>query len=353
MNRVGSILRKLFRAPLIAIVPLLGVGLLFFAAPARAGVPFRSIVMSDSRAGATSSYTLSFTLSAPETLGSIQLLFCANSPLLTDPCTPPAGFDVSGAVLASQSGETGFSVYAPGTNANTLVLGRPSAASPAGSSSYVLDNIVNPSTSGSFYARLQTFASSDASGVENEHGGIALSLTDAVQITTTVPPYLLFCGGVTIGGFDCNNASGSYINFGTVTASGTSSATSQLLSATNAASGYAITVFGSTMTSGNNVIGAINAPDVSRPGTAQFGMNLVANTTPLVGSNPQGGGTGTPTANYDTANFYKYTSGDTLATNSSVDDFRKFTVSYIINIPVGQPVGVYAATLTYVCLANF
>jgi len=174
-----------------------------------------------------------------------------------------------------------------------------------------------------------------------------------VQISTTVPPYLLFCGGVVIGGFDCAAASGSYINFGNLASSSTASATSQLLSATNAASGFAITVFGSTMTSGNNIINALNTRDVSRTGVPQFGMNLVANLTPAVGNDPQGAGTAAPTANYGLADFFKFTSGDTIATTASVDDFRKLTASYVINIPVGQPIGVYSTTLTYVCLANF
>lgn len=353
MNRVGSELRNSPLARLLIVALLIVVGLLYFAWPTTAAVVPRSILISDSRPSVAASYTLAFTLSAPETLGSIKLQFCANSPLFNDPCVAPSGFDVSSATLASQSGETGFSIYAPGTNANTIVLSRTPSASPGGSVIYVLDNVMNPSAVGSFFGRLQTFPTNDASGAENEHGGIAMSLSDTVQISTTVPPYLLFCGGVVIGGFDCANASGNYIDFGNLTSSSTASATSQLLTATNAASGFGVTVFGQTMTSGNNIINPLDARDVSRQGVSQFGMNLVANATPSVGSNPQGTGTGTPTTNYGLPDLFKFTSGDTIATASSVDDFRKFTVSYVINITNGQPVGVYSTTLTYVCLANF
>jgi len=353
MNRVGSTLRNSPLVRLLIVALLVSVGLLYFARPSIAAVVPRSILISDSRPSVAASYTLAFTLSSPETLGSIKLEFCANSPLLSEPCTTPSGFNISSATIASQSGETGFTIYGPGTTAGTIVLSRVPSAAPSGSVIYAFDNVLNPDTVGSFYGRLQTFASNDASGPENEHGGIALSLDDSVQISTEVPPYLLFCGGVTIGGFDCNNASGNYINFGNLNAGSTASATSQLLSATNAANGLNITVSGSSMTSGNNVINATAVSDASRPGTQQFGLNLVANATPLVGSNPQGPGTTSPTASYGSSDLFKFVSGDTLASTSGVDDFRKLTVSYIINIPTGQPIGVYATTLTYICLANF
>jgi hypothetical protein len=180
-----------------------------------------------------------------------------------------------------------------------------------------------------------------------------MSINDAIQITTTVPPYLLFCSGVTIGGFDCAAASGDYINFGNLASSSTGSAQSQLLTATNAGSGFAITVNGSTMTSGNNIIDGMNTRDVSRPGVSQFGINLVANQTPSVGEDPQGTGAAAPTANYSLANFFKFTPGDTIATATTSDEYRKFTASYILNIPNGQTPGVYVTTLTYICLANF
>jgi len=309
--------------------------------------------MSDTQASAVASYTLSFNLSAAETLGSIKLEFCSNDPIIGDVCILPAGFDMSTVTLSSQSGETGFSIYGAGTNTNTVVLGRPGSLTTAATLSYTLNGVVNPSSTGSFYARLQTYASSDASGAENDHGGIALSINSAIQVTTEVPPYLLFCGAVTIGGLDCNNASGDYINFGNLTTGGTASASSQLLTATNAVSGFTIIVAGSTMTSGNNTIAPIDPQDVSRPGLAQFGLNLVANTAPSVGSNPTGPGAATPSATYGQQNFFRFVSDAMVASAMSADDLRKLTVSYIINIPVSQPVGVYATTLTYVCLANF
>ncbi len=87
--------------------------------------------MSDSGAGATAKYILSFTIPASETLGSVELQFCSNDPIIGDSCSVPSGFDISGATLSSQSGETGFSILSSGTNANTIVITRPASLAAA------------------------------------------------------------------------------------------------------------------------------------------------------------------------------------------------------------------------------
>ena len=126
-----------------------------------------------------------------------------------------------------------------------------------------------------------------------------------------------------------------------------------MLLATNAQSGYNVQVYGSTLTSGNYLINAIPSPDVSRPGTSQFGMNLVANQTPAVGSDPQGPGSASVDAGYNQPNFFQFISGSTLASSPTGDNYRQFTLSYVVNTPSNQQVGVYVATLTFVSLANF
>jgi hypothetical protein len=341
-------------ARLIVIVPLILVGLFYFPHAYGDVLPSRSLSLSDARVNVTAEYTLGMTVPSPEMLGSIKLQFCANDPLFSDPCVAPAGFDISGATLSNQTGTTGFTVLASGTNANTLVLSRtPSAIAMATASSFTLQGVVNPSSQGAYYGRLQTFASNDANGPENDHGGLAFSIVSPVQISTTVPPYLLFCAGITIDGLDCGTASGDYINFGNFSDAATSSAQSQMVLATNAQFGYAVHMLGSTMTSGNNVINPMTIRDVSKPGTGQFGLNLTANQTPLVGSAPEGAGSAVSTADYDVPNWYKFNSGDTLLTTSNADSYRKFTVSYVVNVPKDQTPGVYVATLTYICLANF
>lgn len=314
----------------------------------------RSIVLSDSRAtitGVTHEVTLRVVTAG--IIGSIVIEYCSNSPLEEDPCTPPTGFDASGATLTSQSGETGFSVYGPGTTANRVVLTRPPVLAPFGSvATYELGNMTNPTNNGPLYGRLYTYATSDASGTETDNGGLAMMILTAPTVSAEVPPFLLFCLGESIAAFDCNSATEPFSDVGILGPLVTGAAQSQLVVATNAENGYTMWVLGGTMTSGNNTLPAM-AGGPSQQGISQFGINLRANAAPIVGQDVTGPGVATITPAYNVPNQFRYQSGDALATTGAPDDYRKYTVSYIVNVAAGQPGGVYATTLTYVALANF
>jgi len=255
-------------------------------------------------------------------------------------------------VLAAQSGPSGF-IIRPGATSNHLILSRIPSTAPPGAASYTFQQVTNPSSPGSYFVRLQTFASTDASGSSIYEGGGVFATTNSISITATVPPYLTFCTGITIQNFNCANATGDYIDFGELSSKRTSKGTSQMLAATNAQSGYDLTIEGTTMTSGSHEISALASPDVSRPGTSQFGMNLTVNSTPAVGAPPSGPGTAFPVANYSVADTYRLINGETLATINAPDDVRVFTASYIANVPPSQAPGIYVTTITYICLANF
>jgi hypothetical protein len=317
-----------------------------------AQLPFRSMQLSDDEASVSANYFLKFFSSSPGTLGSIEIQFCSNSAQVADPCTPPVGFDDSAATLTNQAGAIGFSISNASTT-NELILTRPPAFATAGFVDYEFSGVTNPSSSGSYYIRVQTFASNDASGPATDYGAMAIAILNGISISTEVPPYLIFCTGVTITGFNCANAVGDFIDFGELSFTKASSASSQMLIATNAQSGYGITVDGPTMASGTNVINGLTTGDVSRPGTGQFGFNLRANSTPQGGSDPSGLGTGTPTPAYDQPNVFQLNSGDLIATNPVPDNLREFTADYIVNVPPAQAPGIYVTTLTYIALATF
>jgi hypothetical protein len=308
--------------------------------------------LSSSEVGDISNYLLRFHLSTSGNLGSIDIQFCANDPLIGDPCTVPGGFDAGATVLASQTGPTGFSISGAST-VNDIILTRPTSFAPASAASYEFTGITNPSAPGSYYVRVQTFPNSLAIGTASDYGGIAIAFLNQVAISAEVPPFLMFCTGLTIPGFNCANAAGDFIDFGELSSGRASSGSSKMLVATNAGSGYNITVDGPTMASGVNVINGLTTNDVSRPGIGQFGFNLRANTTPPDGSNPTGPGTGNPTAPYNQPNFYRLNSGDVIVTNAGPEDLREFTSSYIVNVPASQAPGIYVTTLTYIALATF
>jgi hypothetical protein len=343
--------RRLLTISILVSLLILGVRPLLFHSYADK-LPNRSLRLDDPRQGVTTDYHFTFDTITPSSIGSMRFQFCSDTPLVEYPCTDPIGFDASNAVLIGQTGDSGFSV-ATNTGTNEIFLTRAAAMTSAGTSSYDLSGITNPTANGSYFVRIQTYPTADGSGPSTDGSGLAFVINDAIQLSTYVPPYLLICTGVTIDGYDCATASGDYVNFGELSSSATKSAKSQMVVATNAGSGYSVWADGTTMTAGNDTIPAITGSDVSRPGTSQFGLNLAANTSPGIGENASGPGAATVSANYDVPDRYRFVPGEQLAAAPSVSDYRKFTVSYIINISKDQPPGLYASTMTYVGLANF
>ena len=312
----------------------------------------RRLQISNALPGATNvNYDVSFAVATPGTLGSIEIQFCSNSPLLSEPCTPPTGFDASSALLTAQSGATGF-VISPLSNANNIILTRTPSAVGAVNANYTFTQINNPSTAGAYYAKILTYPTDDATGSYTDGGGLAFSIQDGFPVSAEVPPYLIFCSGVTVTGFDCNTAQGNAINLGQLNAVSASTAQSQMVIATNAESGYVVTVSGTTMTSGNNILPAMQVA-TSQPGVSQFGLNLRANTNPPIGQDPQGPGTGGARPDYSQVNRFTFNSGQQVAFGNGVQDYRKYTASYVVNTSASQPPGIYATTLTYICLATF
>lgn len=316
------------------------------------GFKNRSWQLLNSSPGATTDYTTTFTISTLSTIGSLSILLCSNTPVQDDTCTLPAGLDVTNAQLSYQSGITDFTLFVAATN--ELILSRtPSLITPPLTVTLTFHNIINPSSAGPYYVRLAGYSSTNATGSSVDYGGLAFSITSNVQINSVVPPYLTFCSGLFISGFSCASASGDYINFGVLSSSHSSQASSQLLVATNAPNGYVMQVYGITMTSGNNTIAAMTNDATSQPGISQFGINLRSNAVPVIGSNPTGPGTGEPLAAYNQPDHYQFVSNDTIADSLNSDDYRKYTVSYIVNSSNSQPPGIYVSTLTYVCAGSF
>jgi hypothetical protein len=330
----------------------LGILYAVFGSASGAQLGSRTLILRDNDVSVNTTYQVGFNTVTPGPLGSIVIEFCSNDPYPGTSCTAPTGFDVSNAQLIEQTGITDF-VIDGSTTANSIVLSRTSTPTTPGAVSYRFEGVINPDTQGTYYARILTYATEDATGPSSDYGGLAFAILNNLAITAEVPPYLIFCSAVTIANLDCGTSSGTTIDFGEFSSTRASSGSSQLLAATNAKDGYSITVGGTTMTSGNNIISNLETADVSRPGVAQFGLNLKANTTPAVGAEPVGPGVGAPNPNYAQPNFYKFTSGEIIVSNPVPDDVREYTVSYLVNVPSTQASGIYVTTLTYVCLANF
>jgi hypothetical protein len=332
----------------------------FAAADTNTQVQDRFDQMADSSASTTTTHDLGFTLSNNTSpLGSIEFQFCSNDPLAGEPCTAPTGFSMSGGILSSQSGNIGFSI-SPLTSANDLILTSNSAITTPSLSPnlYVISNVVNPADVGTFYVRIYTYSSLDASGTPTETGGVALSTTTGFTISSVVPPFLEFCVGVVIYNSDCSTIDTYIVNMGDFTTNQTSAATSQFLAATNATGGYSVSMTGTTLTSGNNVVASLSTPSPSIIGQDQFGLNLRADNIPNVGSDPAGqiyplNPSPVISSDYDNINRYTFNDNANLVSIPRPSLPVTYTTSYITNIDQNQPVGVYTTTITYICLANF
>jgi hypothetical protein len=315
-------------------------------------LPNRSVTIGTSRPSEVTTHVFNFDIVSSSTLGSIEFLYCVNSPLQTAPCVSPSGFSAVSTSLIAQSGETGFSIH-PASGGNRIVISRaPSNAFPQ-PSSYTFDNIVNPSDQQmTYFVRISTYASVDATGPLVDEGPVAFATTRSLVTTGFVPPYLTFCVGVTVA-LDCSTTTGDFINFGELLRTVPSAATSEFSTATNDPAGYNVGIYGNTMTSGSNIIPelAVNSPSIV--GTSQYGLNIAQNFSPVIGQPPQGVGTGVGNPVYSIPNSFRFVSSDTLASSPLPTQFNKFTVSYLVNVNAGQPAGVYVTTMTYIATALF
>ncbi len=169
---------------------------------------------------------------------------------------------------------------------------------------------------------------------------------DQVAITATVDPTISFSisdnttefGTLTTGAARwADNAAGN----------GSAVASHDFQVATNATSGYSITYFGATLTSGGNTIdpATITADSDGVPGTEQFALALNRTT---------GNGT-TDTAYAFTSNNYKFVASttssvysETVATNNEIVD-----VYYLANIGGATEAGAYSTTITWIATGTF
>ncbi|HEY5668133.1 MAG TPA: hypothetical protein VIR03_03135 [Candidatus Saccharimonadales bacterium] len=311
----------------------------------------RSLTMGSIAPNATTTHTFRFAYTTMSTaVGSLVIEYCT-SPLLDVVCVAPQGVNAAGATLTDQQGERGYFLLTAQTN-RFILTRAPSSVPRINPSQYTFSNVVNPNFEGTFYARITTYVSTNGSGTYTDFGAVAQATSSGQMISTEVPPYLNFCVGLIITG-DCSTAAGYLIDLGTLSPSHASYGTSQMLAATNGNYGLIVGMYGTTMTSGNNIIAALAHPTASAPGNSQFGINLRANSDPSVGQEPSGGGIVAPTASYNTSNKYMFAANDTIAASPSATDTKKLTASYVVNVSPDQAPGVYTATLTYICTASF
>ena len=393
---------RVFFAVLLVAMPLASVLLQNDAYAA--GITPRTVILQPGSGGdggslpdGTVDHRFEFTLPTTGTLGSITFEYCDKAgPSASFPnCTRPAGISTTSATFTNGSGPAFVNINPiqtdPVNNAvdNGVILDRV-PASGGGATVITLNDVVNPSAENTtFFIWIKSYASDDGTGSIVDEGTVAASTTSDGGITVTgrMPESLVFCtggsvdtnpgGGVGVPGSgtpvtadggipDCSTATAGAVVFDKLFSPTDTAVThSQMAASTNADNGYVITYQGTTLLNGSTPIPEIGAvAEASAPSTGQFGINLVANTTPASGMDIDEASDGTnlkaaALSPYNTADQFAFVanSAEDIASSSNggagPSNSQIMTVTYMVNVPGNQPAGVYQTTITYVCTAYF
>lgn len=123
--------------------------------------------------------------------------------------------------------------------------------------------------------------------------------------------------------------------------------------------GYIVQTLGNTPSNGSHNLTAMSSPAASATNTEQFGINLKANTSPATfGADPVQApdstfSFGVAASGYNTANTYKYASGDTIASAPKSSGKTSYTISYIANMSNNTQGGSYSGRQTLVCTGTY
>lgn len=385
----------------LAAVPLSDAGAVQFQS--------RAIQMSDSApsGGSISSgvgsgtkviYKVSFTTSnTTSTIGGIVIDFCSDSPLAGGTCTAPVGFNSNKATMtinnASGMGTGAFSVYttdAGAGNANRIILTRAVAATLTATVSFELgtstNGFTNPSTTGTFYARMYTYATdvaaqnhvtSAATGYI-DFGGIALSTASVITITARVQETLQFCLSAASPTANCGGVTSPAVTLGhgaTVKALDSSvidTATIYSQLSTNAGSGAIVrirnsnsscgglsldggTTCGIPPTNGGSNVTPNSAATAMQAGTAAFGL-AVSSGSGVTASAPYTGATATNYYGMDTttagANVTTTYGGQVMSCAGPVNNVTN-TWTFAATASNTTPSGIYTANIVAIATGTF
>ncbi len=368
-------------------------------------------------------YAVSFKAASTGNIRGIIVDFCT-SPLIGTVCTAPTGLDVDKTNLNINTLvgiSATWTVDTTNSSTNKVQIQNASGGSISAGTTvgFTLGNggangITNPSTNGTFYARILTYATdtagdtydSSSTGSNNppaatvDAGGVAMSTASQLTVTARVQEQLAFCvGTITNGGSapaTCAAMTGTSVDLGVVDSSGaispvaTANAGNNVnggaMVRTNASLGVVIDYFAEQAGSGTNHLGALrvsgatcNAGTVATDqcftsaGTTQtafsastedFGMtassiDTTSSTTPTANlvRDGQYDGDGTLSGGFawdETGTFDRLASsaGGAQPENRVVDD-EMLLLRFAAVSAVTTPTGQYTVTSTYVATPTF
>ncbi len=151
------------------------------------------------------------------------------------------------------------------------------------------------------------------------------------------------------------NGSISLPNFSAAT---TSMATASFSVLNYTSFGYVVQIAGTPPTNAGASRTIPGMPTTTTPtvGVEQFGINLVANTSPSsIGANPNNYqfGFGTIAPNYGTPNSYRYVEGETIALASKSSGITDYTITFLVNVAGLTPGGQYTSNQTLIVTGTY
>ncbi|MEO6513786.1 MAG: hypothetical protein ABIR37_03790 [Candidatus Saccharimonadales bacterium] len=220
------------------------------------------------------------------------------------------------------------------------------SAAQSSSSNYQV-NEVSFGSGGELHACSATYCAKQSAGELGVGASSSASYMAQAGFNTDRVPSLTFA--VTIA----NNNLGTLTSGTTVTAEGNFSVKSYLTD------GYVVINASDPPKNSTYTMNALASPTASNSAAEQFGINVVANTSPATfGANPvqvpSGAFSfGAAATGYDTPNLYKYVKGDTIAHSTKSSGQTDYTVSYIFNTTAATPGGVYTMNHVLVATSTF
>jgi hypothetical protein len=236
----------------------------------------------------------------------------------------------------------------------------------------------NPTLYGTFYFRVVTYSTTTAANVDSvDFGAMAVSTAKSITTTADVTETLVFivannvnssCSGQTDIA-DPNDTTEDLVQLSPSPMSLVSASvgTAQFCVATNAQHGYVVNYEDEGGYLANGTKGFWNGSHefpapvsqfASASDTEQFGFNLRDNTTPNVGSEPDGSGLVADLVNADYGTLDRFSYNDSgspvvLAQKTAPSSSARYTLSYVANVNALTPAGTYQAHQIFICTATF
>lgn len=340
----------------------------------------KSISLSSSSAGAEAvSYSLNF--KAIKAAGALVVDFCGNSPLVGQSCNTPAGLSVT----AASSETLGFNDVTA-QDSNTIVVAGSLAA--GAEISLKFDNLNNPSSAGTIYARLvtydtkanaQNYQSTSIGTGATDSGSVAVAITDTINFGGQVPETINFCISENAIAENCSGVVAPDLQLGEeidennyiLTADEVSSDQIYTQLSTNALSGAIVRLTSSASGCG----GLLRAEDSSacdilpalrsdiQPGQAKFGIKTASSTG--TGSNPSGvlqpfNGSGYNNTSFalnfanDEASGITSVYGDPfIDTNGSPANNQNMAITFGASISNQTPAGDYSTSIGLIVTGRY